>query len=128
MGYINFINTFKQNCLAKKKYYYFNNINNKTKSVLYKFIELGLIKHVKFINKNYIQIYPTYINEQRIFTNLKILYKPSHKKNINVNTLKKLKKYKYNCFIILLTTKGLLTNIEALNNGVGGILLCKCNL
>lgn len=128
MSYINFINTFKQNYLAKKKYYYFNNINNKTKSILYKFIELGLIKNTQFINESCIKIYPTYSNEQRIFTNLKILYKPSQKKNINIRTLKKLKKYKYNYFIILLTTKGLLTNIEALNNNIGGIILCKCNL
>lgn len=128
MSYINFINTFKQNCLAKKKYYYFNNINKKTSNILYKFIELGLIKNIQYINKNYIKIYPTYVNEQIIFKNLKILYKPSNKKNINIKTLQKIKKYKHNCFIIMLTPKGLLTNIEALNNNTGGILLLKCNL
>lgn len=126
MSYINFINCYKQNSLAKKKYYYYL-INKKSKIILRKFIELGLIRYVSLnkTNSNQLKITINYSKNEPIFKFLKVLYQLGRKKNINLKTLQSQKAYKTNSMLLLLTSKGVLTNFEALSQHTGGILLCQ---
>jgi ribosomal protein S8 len=52
------------------------------------------------------------------------MFKPSNKKYININTLKKLSE-KYNWIFIISTNKGIMTSIEASNLKIGGLLIAK---
>jgi ribosomal protein S8 len=128
MTYIKFLTLYQQNSLAKKKYYTI--YSNKTlKIILKKFIELGLIKYVSISKKNnkIICIYINYIQNSTIFKKITSLYKPSRKRNITNKTLRIRKQLKSNSTLLLLTSKGLLTNFEALHQNIGGILLCQIN-
>lgn len=128
MTYIKFINLYQQNMLAKKKYYllHTNKINI---IILKKFIQLGLIKYVKINTKNskLFYVFINYIKYGNVSKKIKTLYKPSKKQNIKIKTLEIQKKFKTNSTILLLTSKGLLTNFEALEQKIGGILLCQIN-
>jgi len=128
MSYIEFINCYKQNAVAKKKYYYFN-LNRKSQQVLLKFIDLGLIASIKYLDNNNIKckIFINYVNKTTTFKTLKILLKLGKKSSISLKTSLKLKKYKTNSTFLLLSSKGIITNFEAINFKIGGILLCKCN-
>jgi len=129
MTYIKFINLYKQNSLAKKKYYpsYFD---NKTQTLLKKFIEIGLIKYAITSKKNpkIIYIYINYIKKNNNpFISISSLYKLNKNKNINLKTLILHKNFKFNSTLLLLTSKGVLTNFEAMQYKVGGVLLCQIN-
>ena len=128
MSYIRFINCYKQNAIAKKKYYYFD-INKKSQQILLKFIELGLIASVKYIDvkTKKCKIFINYTNKTTVFKTLKILLKLGKKINISLKTTLKLKKYKTNSTFLMLSSKGIITNFEAINFKIGGVLLCKCN-
>ena len=82
MTYIKFINLYKQNSLAKKKYYFIHR-NKITNMLIKKFIELGLIKYTKKgKNDNYkICIYINYIKNTNIYTKIKNLYNIAISKN-----------------------------------------------
>lgn len=125
MVYISFINAYKQNSLAKKKYYYFRYIK-KQLPLISKFLEIGLIKHIVKSN-NLLKIYINYAGKNCIYTNLKILRTPSNHQNINYSSLIKKKEYKTNTTYLIFSTKGILTNFEAIHEKTGGILLCKIN-
>jgi ribosomal protein S8 len=128
MTYIKFIILYQQNSLSKKKYYSIY-INKKTKKILQKFIELGLIKYTNTNKKNnkLIYIYVNYTKNMTVFKKIKILYKLSKKQNINTKTLLIKKELKSNSTLLLLTSKGILTNFEAIDNNIGGVLLCQIN-
>lgn len=128
MQYIKFINLYKQNSLAKKTYYT-TYVSKKSKKLLAKFIELGLIKHAIYETKNLqtIRIYINYIKQEKVYKNLFNLYKPSRKKNINIKTLRIKKEFSMSSVFILLTSKGIITNFEAMSKNSGGILLCQIN-
>lgn len=128
MHYIKFINLYKQNSLAKK-IYYTTYISKKSKKLLEKFIELGLIKHAVSEKKNFqtTRIYINYIRQEKVYKNLINLYKPSKKKNISNKTLQIKKQFSTSSTFILLTSKGIITNFEAMTKNSGGILLCQIN-
>jgi ribosomal protein S8 len=116
---------YKLNLLNNKKYFYYK-LNNKNQIILKKFIDLNLISYVKCIdNKNNLfKIYITYIKNKPLYTNIKILYRISTPFYVNLKTLETMKTYKYNSIYLLFTSKGILTNIEAVSCKIGGILFC----
>jgi ribosomal protein S8 len=128
MTYIKFITLYQQNSLAKKKYYTLY-VNKTIKLILQKFIEIGLIKYVKNSKKNnkILYIHINYIKSNTVFKKIKSLYKPSRKQNLKLKTLLIKKQLKLNSTLLLLTSKGILTNFEALHQNTGGILLCQIN-
>lgn len=126
MYIVQLLNNIKQNSRAKKKYFYFRNIKN-LKFFINKLIELNII-FVQNVNNKYLKIYINYNkNTNILYNNIKILYNKSRPIHVSVKTLKKIKKFKYNSYYILTTTKGFKTNFEALTTNCGGILICKFN-
>lgn len=120
------LNRIKQNCLAKKKYFYIDKIK-KLQPLINKFVELNIISIRKEQNKR-LKIYINYDENNTLFyKNIKVMYTPGRPININIRTLKKIKKFQYNSYYILSTSKGYQTNFEALQNKQGGIIICKFN-
>ena len=128
MTYLKFINLYQQNSLAKKKYYTIQK-NKITLLLLKKFIQIGLVKSVKSNIKNttLLYVYINYINNNNVYIKITTLYTLSKKKNVNIKTLLLKKKFNTNSTLLILTSKGLLTNFEAIAKNIGGVLLCQIN-
>lgn len=128
MTYLKFITLYQQNSLAKKKYYTIQK-NKITLLLLKKFIQIGLVKSVKSNIKNttLLYVYINYINNNNVYIKITTLYTLSKKKNVNIKTLLLKKKFNTNSTLLILTSKGLLTNFEAIAKNIGGVLLCQIN-
>jgi ribosomal protein S8 len=113
------------NTLNKKKYFYYS-YNKKNLPPIYKFMELNLICGLKFLSEKKLKAFIPYKNGQPLYKRIKLLYKPSHKFIINFKTLDKINKYKNSTFLMF-TNIGFVTNHEALNKRVGGIIFCRLN-
>jgi len=82
----------------------------------------GFIANFKVLNNFKIKVYITYLsNSLSIFQSLKIMSKGSKKNYISFN---KLVFFFNNKFCIVSTSKGLLTNFQAIKKRVGGELVC----
>jgi len=124
MYLIKFLNTVKINSLNKKKYFYYL-YNKRNITFIKKFIQLNIIKGLKIINKRKIKIFIPYINGKPTYDTIKFLYKPSNKFIVNLKTLVKINKYRNNGVYLMFTSKGFVSNHEAVLNKTGGILFCK---
>lgn len=126
MKYVKFLNAYKQNSLAKKKYYDIT-VYKSDKQLLQKFIELGLIKQAFILNKvsKLTRIYINYINNEKIYTSLFNRYTSGHKKHINIKTLKIKKHLFVNSTLLFSTSNGIMTNFEVLKKNISGILICQ---
>lgn len=114
------INIIKINIKLKNKFIKLKLLKSDFK-ILNIFIKLNIVKNIKLIkNKNYLIM----LNNDAAFKNFINLYKPSHPIKINlkeiINNNKNNKKIFY-----LTTSKGLINNIEAENNKIGGFLVFK---
>lgn len=85
------------------------------------FLKLNIITNIKIFKKNE---YIITINNNSAFKNFKNLYKPSKPVKINLRSIINNNKKNKNLFFIS-TTKGLINNIEAENNKIGGFLILK---
>lgn len=124
MSWLKLLVLFKLVIISKKKYFFIKT-NKKTNLLLQKLIQCNLISSSELILKNLVKIYPN----QKLFlfksTNFKILYKTSKKWKINIKTLSRLKNFKNSNFFLLSTNCGILTNQEALQKKIGGVIICK---
>lgn len=89
--------------------------------VLKIFLKLNIIKNIKLYKKN---TYIIYLNNDVFLKNLINLYKPSKPTKINLKNLIEINRKKTNLFFIS-TNLGLISNIEAEKNKIGGILVFK---
>jgi ribosomal protein S8 len=126
MYLIKLLNIIKISMLNKKKYFYYS-YNHRNMIFIKKLIQINLIKGLKIIGDKKIKIFIQYINDKPIYSNIKFLYKPSNKFIVNLKTLIKINKYRNNGTYLLFTSKGFITNHEAVLNKTGGILFCKIN-
>ena len=117
--------------LIKLNYKYKNKkLNLKIKKKDYKiiqiFLKLNIIKLIKTEKNKYnsISIYFQYICNEPVYRNIKNLNKPSKPTLINYKQLIKINNKNNNIFI-LSTNKGLITNFEAENYRIGGIIIFK---
>lgn len=113
---INFLNilkvgykTRKKKLKIKKKYIPLNLL-----IFLYK---KGIIDTWTFEN-NYLNITLRYLNNKPIFNNIKFISTAGHR--VYLKKQQNLKYYKDNIEIILITSKGFMTNKEAAEVGIGG--------
>lgn len=105
---LNILILHKRNSIKLKK-----NIYRLT--LLKKFLELGIIKSIKYDKNSYI------ISRNLLYkSKVSLVYSNTKKISIKYNFLKKLK----NTYIIK-TTKGFLTTEEAFNYKIGGLLVAK---
>lgn len=126
MDMIKLLNQIKQNSLAKKKYFYFNNIKS-LKPFINKLVELNIIT-IKLQSDKQLKIFLNYDDMNEFFyKNIKIMYSLGRPIHIKTKTLQKIKKFKYNSYYILSTNQGFKTNFEALSCNCGGVLICKFN-
>lgn len=119
------INVIKVNYLLKKKNIKIL-INKKDLKILKIFIKLNLISSIK-INHNTYNVIFHYIDNEPTFKNIKNLFKTSNMIYLNLNQIKKINK-KNNSIIILSTNKGLITNFEAEQYKIGGIVVLKIKI
>ena len=118
----NIINIIKLNQIYKKKK--FNKRLNKYEYNLIKtLIKINLIKFI-IKKKNSYDIFINYLNNNMLFNNIKNTYKTSNLVFISVKKLIYITN-KYKVVLILNTSKGILTNYEAIEKGVGGIIIIK---
>ena len=116
------LNGLKLTILYNKKGFIVNN-NRNNLELLKVLLKINVIKFIK-INNKHIYVYINYINNKPIFKNITNLFKPSHKLYISLKNLKKISQ-KYNWIMVLSTSKGVLNNFEAIEEGVGGVLITK---
>jgi ribosomal protein S8 len=124
MYLIQLLNSIKISSLNKKKYFYFK-FNKRNLPFLRKFIQLNLISGVRILKNKKLKIFISYVNGKPLYTKIKFLYKASNKFVVNLKTLVKINKYRNNGVYLLFTSKGLVTNHEAVLFNTGGILFCK---
>ncbi len=122
MNIQNCINLIKISILRNKKGFIIKK-TNKNINVLKSFIKIKLIKFIKIENNN-IFVYINYINNKPIYKNIINLFKPSNKKYMQLQTLKKINE-KYNWIFIMSTNKGIINSVEAVKLGVGGLIIAK---
>lgn len=120
--HIKIVNLIKLNLIYKKRKIRVK--LNKYEFNLIKFlIKINLIKFVKKNNKNY-DIFFNYINNKPIFRNIKNISKPSRSVFITNKKLKYISN-KHKTLFLLNTNKGILTNLEAINMKIGGLIILK---
>ena len=99
----NCINIIKLSINLKKRGFIIKN-NKKNFNILKAFIKINVINFIK-IDKNIIIAHINYVNNEPIFKNIINMFKPGHKKYINLKNLKNLC-FKHNWILILSTNKG----------------------
>lgn len=119
------INLIKINLKYKKKFFLYK-ASKKELIIIKILIKYNIIKFVQKMQKNNFIIFLNYKNNNNIFE-ITNLYRPSLKKIININEINEVTKKK-NSIFILSSSKGILTNIEALTKKVGGILILRLTL
>lgn len=111
------INLLITNYFYKKKYTKIAD-NLTVHNVCKQLIKLNVIKYSVVQNKTRIIFFQT----NTLGIKLKNFFKTSAKKFITINELKSVGKNK-KITLIISTNKGVMTNIEAIKNNVGGVLL-----
>jgi ribosomal protein S8 len=112
------INKIKINLKYNKKIIK-TKLNTNDLNLIKIFLKLNLIKIIKKKNLNNFDII---LNNNYLLKNIKNLYKPSHKKTISYNELKKIT-FKKKWLLIISTKQGLLTNLEFIKKKTSGILI-----
>lgn len=102
--------------------------NKQNKQICKYLFKIGFINsYVINIHSNNIYIYFSYYYDKRPIKIVKQISKPGRKIYITYHKLKKLFKYEKN-YIILSTSKGIISNKEAIRKKIGGelLFLIKC--
>ena len=117
------INMVKLNYFLKKKYVKLI-LNKNDMKIIKIFMQLNIISMVKknWKHKNLYTIYFKYLKGEPVFGNINNLYKPSKPVSINLKELYKINKKKTHIFIMS-TNKGLITNFNAEQKKLGGLLI-----
>jgi len=119
---INIINLIKLNLIYKKRKFRIK-LNKNEYNLIKMLIKINLIKFIKKNNNTY-DIFLNYLNNRPLFNNIKNVYKSSKLIFISNKKLKYITN-KYKVILVLNTNKGILTNYEAINLNVGGIIILK---
>jgi len=125
IAYKSVLNVTRMSYLAQSSYVYWV-FNPETIQLLNKLVEIRYVDYYEFLeNKAFLRIYLLYdidFNPPYKFT--KLLFNEYSRVYISYEKLCKLHKYNFNIVCILFTTQGLLTQSEAINEKVGGELIC----
>ncbi len=108
-----------------KTHYVFCPINSKIIRLLKKLVDIRYVSHFEYLDNKRVCIYLLYdINYCPAFKFTKLLFRQSLRTYVSYKKLFKLYKYDYGTIYILSTTQGLLTQTEAINEKIGGELIC----
>lgn len=118
----NIINLIKLNLIYKKRKFRIK-LNKNEFNLIKMLVKINLIKFIRK-NKNSYDIYLNYLNNRPLFSNIINTNKSSKLIFISNKKLKYITN-KYKILLILNTNKGILTNFEAINLKVGGIIILK---
>ena len=92
------------------------------------FESLGIIRGY-FITNNYkIEVFLKYNRSKCVFTNLKVLSKPSKRIYVDLENLHKLKEKYPSDILLLSTSNGLMLDIECLKKKRGGLVLLRISV
>lgn len=105
----------------KKVIVIFTNMNYRILEVLSLY---GFIEKFVLINGYYLEVTLKYINKRPVFSTIEVLSKPSNRRFVKWKFLYS-KKFFKNEFLLISTSKGILTREEARLFRVGGQLLCS---
>ena len=114
------INTIKLNLNFKNKMVKIN-LNKSDFKILKIFLKLNIIKNIKLYKK---KTYIITLNNSTVLKNIINLYKPSKPVKITLKNIIKINRKRSNLFF-LSTNTGIINNIEAEKNKIGGILIFK---
>jgi ribosomal protein S8 len=117
-----FINNFRI-ATAKKKLYFDVQLTSRSLSLCQIFYNLNLIRRFTRLNSTTYRLYPSYSISRNSTRKIKTYLKSSHYLTLSVQVLKLLNLNLPTSYIILETSKGIITHKEALKYKVGGRLL-----
>jgi ribosomal protein S8 len=118
----NIINLVKLNLIYKKRIVR-TKLNKYEYNLLKALIKINLIKFIKKNEFSY-DIFINYLGNRPLFNNIKNVYKSSQLIFISNKKLKYITN-KHKIVLILNTSKGILTNYEAIEMGIGGVIILK---
>jgi len=123
LNYTYLINHLKLN-IARKNYFFDIKVNNKILKLIKVFYKLNIIRRFVLITPYKYRIYTTWFDRHTNVLNLKNYSRASNPIRVRLESLTILKTNTYNSYLILSTSKGILTHQEALYHKVGGFLIC----
>lgn len=98
--------------------------NKKQLPLIKLFIKFNIILKVKQ-KDGIIIIWPNTARDKVNFTTLKLLYKTTNKRPVKLTTFKKMEAVQHASIYILLSSHGLITNLEAIRKKISGIMFCR---
>lgn len=123
LNYTYLINHLKLN-IARKNYFFDIKVNNKILKLIKVFHKLNIIRRFVLVTPYKYRIYTAWFDRYSSVLNLKNYSRASNPIRIKLQSLNILKTNTYNSYLILSTSKGILTHHEAISNKVGGFLIC----
>ena len=123
LNYTYFINHLKLN-IARKNYFFDIKVNNKILKLIKVLYKLNIIRRFVLITPYKYRIYTSWFDKHSSLLNLKNYSRTSNPIRIRLQSLNILKTNTHNSYLILSTSKGLLTHQEAIQYKVGGFLIC----
>jgi len=117
-----FLNHFKI-ATSKKNLYFDIYITTRSLTIFHVFYKLNLIRRYSKLTKNQYRVYPSYTLSRATSRKIKTYLKSSHYLTLSLHVLKLLNLNLPSSYIILETSKGIITHKEAIKYKVGGRLL-----
>jgi len=118
-----FINNLKFN-LSRKNFYFDINVSIQLLKLLHLFQKLNVIRRFIQITPKRYRIFTSWSNQTSPSNLIKTHYRGLNPIVLKLSALKILKTQTFNSYLILNTSKGVMTHVDAVNARVGGTLLC----
>lgn len=122
LDYSFFTNQLKMS-VAQKNFFFDTITNTKTLRFIKLLYKLGVVRRYLRITAKKYRVFPNWAGGRSTLKRIKFFQKKTPIK-LSYKALRLLHLYTFNSHIILNTDKGLLTHVGALNNRVGGHLIC----
>ena len=123
LDYAYFINHLKLN-IARKNYFFDVKVNRKVTRLIKILYKLNVIRRFVIITPYKYRIYTSWFDRNSNALKLKNYSRALNPIRLKLRSLNILKFNTYNSYLILSTSKGLLTHQEAIKEKVGGFLIC----
>jgi ribosomal protein S8 len=122
-NYFHFINHLKLS-IARKNFSFLVVVNIQTVKLMSLFQKLNIIRGFYKVSSNKYVVFNSWNTLTPNSIKIKSYSRSSSPIKFKLDTLKVLKKHTFRSFIVLNTTKGILTHQEALRHKVSGSLIC----
>ena len=121
-----FVNHFKI-ATSKKSLCYDVHVTSRAQMLLTLFCDLNLIRRFKKLPNSYYRIYPAYTRYRYRTRTVKTYLRSSHYLTLSLKVLKLININTPYSYIILETSRGLMTHKDAIKHQIGGRLVLRIN-